>query len=295
MIINDCIGHIIHGDNVKVLSQWESSCIDLTITSPPYDNLRDYSNESTWDFETFKAIAKQLYRVTKEGGVLVWVVGDSVNKGNKSLTSFRQALFFQEIGFSVYDVMIYEKAGTAPPHKNRYFNAFEYMFVLSKGLPKTIHLIADKPNNWGNHTTFGNVTRREQDGTLTPKGRKIINAYGVRTNIWRYNNGKGFSTKDEIAYEHPAIFPEQLARDHILSWSDEGDLVLDPFCGSATVAKVARGLNRQWIGVEISQKYCEIARKRMEMTDTAIIESEKNSIKKETSRRPRVCTEQSLF
>ena len=168
----------------------------------------------------------------------------------------------------MFDVIIYEKAGTAPPHKNRYFNAFEYMFVLSKGIPKTINLLEDKPNKWANHSTFGNITRREQDGSLTPKGRKVVKPFGIRTNIWRYNNGRGFSTKDKIAYEHPAIFPEKLVQDHIVSWSNEGDIVLDPFCGSGTVAKVAAGLNRKWVGIEISSEYCKIANERLGLVCT---------------------------
>lgn len=261
--INNFIGRIINGNSAEILSTMESNCIDLVVTSPPYDDLRDYTKDSAWDFNSFKRIAKQLYRVMKDGGVVVWVVGDSVIKGNKSLTSFKQALYFQQVGFNVFDVMVYEKAGTSPPHKKRYFNAYEYMFVLSKGLPKTIHLIEDKPNKWANHSTFGNVTRREQDGSLTPKGKKVIKPLGIRTNIWRYNNGKGFATKDEIAYEHPAIFPEKLVEDHVVSWSNEGDVVLDPFCGSGTVAKVATALRRQWVGIEISKEYCEIANKRL--------------------------------
>lgn len=289
--INDVIGQIIHGDNVQVLSHWNNACIDLTITSPPYDGLRDYHKDAVWNLETFKAIAHQLFRITKDGGVVVWVVGDSVSKGNKSLTSFRQALYFQEIGFSMFDVIIYEKAGTAPPHKNRYFNAFEYMFILSKGQPKTIHLLTDKPNKWANYTTFGNVTRREQDGTLTSKGKKTINSFGVRTNIWRYNNGRGFATKDEIAYLHPAIFPEQLAQDHILSWSNEGDIVLDPFCGSGTVMKMARALNRRWVGVEVSEEYCQIARKRIGIGAVNV----ENTVDRNFVKRPSPCTELSLF
>ena len=261
--INSLIGRITNGDCAEVLSTIQSNSVDLVVTSPPYDNLRDYNKDFTWSFVAFKKIAKQIYRVMKDGGVVVWVVGDSVIKGNKSLTSFRQALYFQEIGFNMYDVIIYEKAGTSPPHKNRYFNAFEYMFVLSKGFPKTINLIKDKPNKWANHSTFGNVTRREQDGSLTSKGKKVIKPYSVRTNIWRYNNGKGFATKDEIAYAHPAIFPEKLVEDHINSWSNEGDIVLDPFCGSGTVAKVASDLNRRWVGIEISKEYCRIANERL--------------------------------
>ena len=266
--IDSFIGQITNGDSAVVLSTIKSNSVDLVVTSPPYDELRDYNNDSVWDFNSFKKIARQLYRVIKDGGVVVWVVGDSVIKGNKSLSSFKQALYFQQIGFNMFDVIIYEKAGTAPPHKNRYFNAFEYMFVLSKGNPKTINLLEDKPNKWANHSTFGSVTRREQDGSLTPKGRKIVKPFGVRTNIWRYNNGKGFSTKDKIAYEHPAIFPEKLAQDHIISWSNEGDIVLDPFCGSGTVAKVASLLNRKWVGIEISSEYCKIANERLGLVCT---------------------------
>lgn len=261
--VDSFIGHITNGNSAEVLSTIASNSVDLVITSPPYDDLRDYTKNAIWSFYSFRKIAKQLFRVMKDGGVIVWVVGDSVIKGNKSLTSFRQALYFQQIGFNMFDVMIYEKAGTAPPHKNRYFNAFEYMFVLSKGQPKTINLIRDKANKWAGASTFGNVTRREQDGSLTNKGKKVINQFGVRTNIWRYSNGKGFATKDEIAYEHPAIFPEKLAEDHIKSWSNEGDIVLDPFCGSGTVLKMASLLRRRWVGIEISKEYCEIARKRL--------------------------------
>ena len=261
--IKGYLGRIINGNSSEVLSTIESNCIDMVVTSPPYDDLRDYKKDAIWNFDSFKKIANQLFRVVKDGGVVVWVVGDSVIRGSKTLTSFKQALYFQQLGFNMFDVIIYEKTGTAPPHKNRYFNAFEYMFVLSKGQPKTINLIKDKLNRWAGASTFGVVTRREQDGSLTNKGRKVIKKYGIRTNIWRYCNGKGFATKDEIAYNHPAIFPEQLVKDHILSWSNEGDIVLDPFCGSGTVPKVATSLKRQWVGIEISKEYCDIARKRL--------------------------------
>ena len=131
--INNFIGRIINGNSAEILSTMESNCIDLVVTSPPYDDLRDYTKDSAWDFNSFKRIAKQLYRVMKDGGVVVWVVGDSVIKGNKSLTSFKQALYFQQVGFNMFDVMVYEKAGTSPPHKKRYFNAYEYMFVPHRG------------------------------------------------------------------------------------------------------------------------------------------------------------------
>ncbi|GHT75382.1 hypothetical protein AGMMS50262_10510 [Bacteroidia bacterium] len=260
---NKYLNKVTNGNCKEVLAEFDANTIDLVITSPPYDDLRDYTKEAKWNYKSFQEIAKQLFRVMKPGGVVVWVVGDKVDKGNKSLTSFRQALYFQEIGFNMFDVIIYEKAGSGPPHKNRYFNTYEYMFVLSKGQPKTINLLKDKQNKWANCATYGNVTKREKDGTLTDKGRKIVNEMGVRTNIWKYTNGKGFATKDEIAYQHPAIFPEKLVQDHILSWSNEGDIILDPFGGSGTVAKKAIELKRQWISIEISKEYCEIAEKRI--------------------------------
>lgn len=254
---------VIQGDSAELLKKFPRESVDLVITSPPYDNLRDYTGEVVWNFACFQKIAKQLYRVMKSGGVVVWVVGDQVVDGKKTLTSYRHALYFQKIGFSIFDVIIYEKTGSGPPHPNRYFNTFEYMFVLSKGSPKTINILKDKPNKWAGVSTYGEVTRREKDGSLTNKGKKVVQDVGVRTNIWTYKNGKGQATKDKIAHEHPAIFPEKLAEDHIKAWSKPGDLVLDPFGGSGTVAKLARQLGREWVILEVSPEYCEIARKRM--------------------------------
>lgn len=263
--IQDIRNTIFEGDSSQILREFPRESIDLVITSPPYDNLRDYTGESPWSFNSFKHIARQLFRVIKPGGVVVWVVGDQTENGGRTLTSFKQALFFQSIGFKMFDVIIYEKAGSGPPHPNRYFNSFEYMFVLSKGTPKTINLLKDKPNKWANHSTYGEITRREKDGTLTNKGRKVVKEFGVRTNVWRYSNGRGFATKDKIAYQHPAIFPEKLVEDHIKAWSNEGDLVLDPFGGSGTVAKIANQQHRDWVLIEISREYCDIARERINL------------------------------
>ena len=265
--LEDIKHRIINAKSEEKLKEFPPECVDMVITSPPYDDLRDYDGKLVWNFDVFKAIAKELYRVVKPGGVVVWVVGDKTVKGAKSLTSFKQALFFQELGFDMYDVIIYEKAGSGPPHPNRYFNSFEYMFVLSKGKPKTVHILRDKPNKWAGYSTYADVTRREKDGSLTNKGKKVVSEFGVRTNIWRYANGKGFSTKDKIAYEHPAIFPEKLAEDHIMSWSDPGDLVLDPFGGSGTTAKAAQLLGRQWVLIDAVKEYCEIAEKRLDGLD----------------------------
>lgn len=163
----------------------KAESIDLVLTSPPYDDLRDYEKNTIWNFEVFKEIAKELYRITKKGGTVVWIVGDKTKNGNKTLTSFKQALCFQEIGFNVYDVIIYEKTSPSAPHKNRYFNAFEYMFIFTKGKPKTVNLLADRKNTYAGQKS-GVVTKREKDGTLTKKEKKTIKEYGVRTNIWSY-------------------------------------------------------------------------------------------------------------
>lgn len=243
---------------LDTMAKMPDNFIDLTVTSPPYDNLRDYNGYS-FDFES---VAKELYRVTKEGGVVVWVVGDATIKGSETGTSFKQALFFKECGFNLHDTMIYEKTGVMPS-KVRYTQQFEYMFILSKGKPKSINLIKDRRNNWAGSETFSNITVRQKDGTLKKKDKKKINEFGLRFNIWRIINGSGFGQKDKIAYKHPATFPEQLANDHIISWSNEGDLVYDPFMGSGTTAKMSKINNRNWIGSEMSEEYCEIIKQRI--------------------------------
>lgn len=261
--IDNFCNKIIHGDNIELLLNLPENSIDLVITSPPYDDLRNYDDQLVWNFEIFKELAKELYRVMKPGGTIVWVVGDKTKDGGKSLTSFKQTIHFQEIGFKIYDVIIYEKTGAGPPHSRRYFNTFEYMFILTKGKPKTVNLLKDKPNKWAGHQTFSEVTRREQDGKLTKKGKKTIQEFGIRTNIWKYTNGHGFTAEEKIAHNHPAIFPEKLVEDHIKSWSNEEDIVLDIFGGSGTTAKMASKLNRKWIYIEKVRTYCEIAKDRL--------------------------------
>lgn len=247
--------------NLETMAKMPDCFIDLTVTSPPYDGLRDYNGYS-FDFES---IAKELYRVTKEGGVVVWNVNDSTINGSESLTSFKQAIYFVEVcGFKLHDTMIYEKNSMSMPDKNRYYNCFEYMFVFSKGSPKTTNLIEDRKNRWAGTSSFGERSQRQKDGSLKKNGKGIVKDFGARFNIWRYNTGAGYSTKDKIAFEHPAIFPENLAYDHIRSWSNEGDLVYDCFMGSGTTAKAAISANRNWIGSEISKEYCEIIEKRLQ-------------------------------
>ena len=238
--------------------------IDLTVTSPPYDDMRTYDGHA--DAFDFKATAKQLYRVTKPGGVVVWVVGDQTKDGDESGTSFRQALFFRECGFKLFDTMIYAKPcrGCVGSSIKGYWQAFEYMFVFAKdGYPKTTNIIRDR-KNVGVIDVDGTTKKyRDSSGTQGTKEWKGQSEYGRRTNVWYYGTGNGQSTSDPIAYEHPAIFPEALARDHIRSWSNEGDLVFDPFTGSGTTAIMAIDNGRRFLGFEINPDYCEVARTRL--------------------------------
>ena len=236
----------------------------MTVTSPPYDDIRDYKGYNFTN-STLDTIIAELYRITKPGGVVVWVVGDATVNGGESGTSFRQALKFMDIGFKLHDTMIYEKNTSSFPAKragNRYTQIFEYMFVFCKDKIRTAHLICDKPNKWAGHTNWGKNTNRLKNGHLQETTDiKPVPEFSPRNNIWRYNVGKGFNSKDKESHEHPAIFPEQLAEDHILSWSNEGDVILDPFSGSGTTCKMAKKNKRKFIGIDISEEYCKLAEK----------------------------------
>ena len=256
------INKIICGNCVDIMKSFPNNCIDLTVTSPPYDKLRNYNG---YHFD-FKSTADQLLRVTKKGGVVVWVSGDSTIKGSETGTSFKQALYFKEIGFNLHDTMIYMKNGPAYPSSNRYYSIFEYMFILSLGRPRVFNPIKDRKNRWVGQKWSSKRTRRNKKGELTDgkwdpgQGGE----FGVRFNAWKYNVGHNYTTKDKIAYEHPAIFPEKLAEDHIISWSGPGDLILDPLCGSGTTCKMAKLNNRDYIGIDESQEYCDISINRIE-------------------------------
>ena len=228
--------------------------IDLTVTSPPYDNLRDYQG---YQFP-FEDIAQGLYRVTKEGGVVVWVVGDKIKNG-RSLTSFRQGLFFQEIGFRVHDVMIYQKKNTPFMRSNAYTNCYEYMFILSKGSPNTFNPLKERTKRSG----FEMLTHNKLPDGVNKKTRAELKPEKTKTNIWQYAVGLGGTTSDKIAFQHPAIFPESLAEDHILTWTNPGDVVLDPMCGAGTTCKMALINGRQWMGIEIASRYVAIAKTRL--------------------------------
>jgi len=258
------INTIVNKDCKLALKSLPSDCIDLTVTSPPYDAIRDY-NGYAFTFEDFTTIATELFRVTKPGGVVVWVVGDSTEDGSETGTSFKQALEFMSLGFKLHDTMIYEKNTSSFPAKRtgtRYTQIFEYMFVFCKKHVKTANLICDKPNKWAGHTNWGKNTNRLKSGELKETTDiKPVPDFSPRNNIWKYSVGKGFNSSDTESHEHPAIFPEKLAEDHILTWTNEGDLVLDPFSGSGTTAKMAKKNKRNYIGLEISETYCKLSEK----------------------------------
>jgi DNA modification methylase len=261
--INDFINQIICGECTQVIKTMPAECIDLVISSPPYDGLRKYDG---YDFD-YRSIIESLWYVIKPGGVVVWVVGDATINGSETGTSYRQALAFKEVGFKIHDSMIYEKNSSSFPARresNRYTQIFEFMFVFSKGKPKTANLICDKRNRWAGSRNWGENTHRDSDGKLIQaKKIKPVPEYSPRNNIWKYNTGRRYSAGDNLAYGHPAVFPEKLVADHILTWSNEGDLVLDPLVGSGTVPKIAKYLNRDFIGIDISEEYCKLARRRL--------------------------------
>ena len=249
---------IVCGNNVDVMKKMPDKCADLTVTSPPYDDMRTY-NEFSFNF---KECARELLRVTKDGGIIVWIVSDQTKDGDESGTSFEQVLGFKKVGFNLFDTMIYQKPPRGAVGNNlTYWQSFEYMFVLSKGTPKTINLLQDRDNK--NARSGDRGTKRLYDGSLKKVRRGGYSNTGRRTNVWTYHVGQGHSASDKIAHEHPAIFPESLAADHIKSWSNERDMVFDPFCGSGTTLKMAKELKREFYGCDISKKYVDLALKRV--------------------------------
>ena len=252
MEINKC-----YNENcLDTMARMPDCFVDMTVTSPPYDNLRNYNGYSF----SFESVAKELFRVTKQGGVVIWVIGDATIKGSETGTSFKQALFFKEIGFNLHDTMIYEKLNPMPKNDKRYEPAFEYMFIFTKGKIKTFNPIllpckhAGEKNSGTQYTANGSLKKKWGNGKPVKKTK-------VKSNIWAYPVGNG-------RVGHPAIFPEQLANDHILSWSNEGDLVYDPFMGSGTTAKMALVNKRNWIGSEISEEYCKMIERRLTTAST---------------------------
>ncbi len=249
------------GDCLERMKEIPDSSIDLTVTSPPYDNLRTYNNSLDWGEHVWKPVLQELFRVTKKGGVVVWIVSDATIKGSETGTSFRQALYAKEIGFNLHDTMIWNKGNftAVGALKTSYAPVFEYMFIWSKGKPKTFSPIKDRKNKH-----FGNIyhqTVRQADGSTKDghgKGKKTISEFGQRHNIWLM-----FPENSNLKRCHPAQFPEHLAHDHIISWSNEGDTVLDCFMGSGTTGLAAKNLNRKFIGIEKDETYFKIAQDRI--------------------------------
>tara|TARA_A200000159_G_scaffold153840_1_gene166181 strand:- start:5848 stop:6684 length:837 start_codon:yes stop_codon:yes gene_type:complete len=247
----------------------DAESVDLCVTSPPYDDLRTYNDSSKWDIDVFKQVAKALTRVLKQGGVIMWNVGDATVKGGETGSSFRQALYFMdECGLRLHDTMIYEKTGisfASGPHSVRYSQAFEYCFILSKGKPKTVNIIMDKKNKWAGISSWGNAKARKKDGTLEDAGKKskATREYGARTNIWRIVNSGGFGQSSKTSYKHPATMPEELARGHVITWSNPDDLIIDPFMGSGTTAQVCLEEKRNFIGFEIDETYHQMCMDRI--------------------------------
>lgn len=250
--------NLMHGDCLELMKDIPDKSVDMVLTSPPYDKLRSYNGTLRWDFDIFKGVALGIKRILKEGGVIVWVVGDSTIRGSETGSSFKQALFFKEIGLNLHDTMIYAKNNVVPLTHNRYEQAFEYMFIISKGKPKTFNPIEDKPNK--HYGTFVHGTQYTGDKTKRVSGhnKKIIKQFGRRHNIFYYNN------QGDKRIKHPAVFPLLLAEEMIASWSNQGDIVIDPFTGSGTTGVACKNLNRKFIGIEKDNEYFKIAKSRIE-------------------------------
>lgn len=246
------------GDCLELMKNIADGSVDLTVTSPPYDNLRTYNgNIEQWNFDKFKDIAKELFRVTAYGGVVVWIVADATIKGSETGTSFRQALYFMECGFNLHDTMIYKKNGTGACGSNKcYWQTFEYMFVFSKGKIKTVNRLTTETTVKQGGSRIKSNGEKKKENRISDNEKKSI-----RSNVWVYNVG---NANNDDKTGHPAPFPEQLAKDHIVSWSNEGDTVLDCFMGSGTTGKMAVLNNRKFIGIELDEGYFNIAKKRIE-------------------------------
>jgi site-specific DNA-methyltransferase (adenine-specific) len=256
---------IYHGDCRDILPMLGEN--ELILTSPPYDSLRNYTG-CTWDWDTFEKISNLIPGSLVSGGVLVWIVNDQTVNGSETGTSFRQALQFMKVGMNMHDTMIYEKDACPFPATTRYYPGFEFMFVFSKGKPRVVNLLSDKKNARRGESLSG-TTQREKDGKTRPISAsrvdpgRVIKEFSIRSNVWRYSAGYMKSAKEDYVFEHPAVYPEALARDHILSWSSPGDTVVDCFAGSGTTLLMAKQLGRKGIGIEIEERYCEIAAKRL--------------------------------
>ena len=245
-----------HMDCMELMSSLKGGVVDLTVTSPPYGELRSYNgNNHLWSEEVWSNIIKELYRITKDGGVVVWICQDQCVNGGETMTSFKQALTFGEAGFKLYDTMIWNKPSPQAPTTGRYYDVFEYMFIFSKGKPKTLNLLKDRKNKSAGSVLNVETRSCREDRKFTGR-KRIVPEFSRRFNVWDVGRGKNKSN-------HPAVFPEKLAADHILSWSDEGDLVFDPFSGSGTTGLMASINKRKFIGSELDAAYYKASCERI--------------------------------
>ena len=257
------IDRIARCDCIEGMRALPDACIPMTLTSPPYDSIRDYGGHE-WSPKVFRAVAEELYRVTTPGGVVVWVVQDQVLDGRESGTFSRQRLYFEEVGFGVYSTMIMVSNGFRLPQGRRYVNQYQYAVVLSKGRPRSVTLLRDRPNSTAGESSKGKV--RSRDGVLSLRrySDRVVAEYGRRSNVWIYDVGWAKSTGDDYAFEHPAVMSEKMAEDHILSWSKPGDFVFDPFLGSGTTCKMALLNDRHYLGFEVHRPFYQVAVRRMQ-------------------------------
>ena len=252
---------LLQGDCLEVMKDIPDGSVDLTVTSPPYDDLRTYNgNNSLWSEQFWKGVIEDLYRITKTGGSVVWIVGDATVNGSETGTSFKQALWAKDCGFDLHDTMIYQKTNFSMPSATRYHQTFEYMFVFSKGKP-CFNGIKDRTNIYAGSSTYGRNTVTQADGSKKEVAKKVYSKFGLRHNVWlKSTTGQ---TGESKKYKHPAMFPVDLAQDHILSWSNEGDTVLDPFLGSGTTGVACVNTGRDFIGIELDEAYFGIAQDRI--------------------------------
>ena len=250
---------LIHGDCIEEMSKLGDNSVDLVVTSPPYDNLRTYNGSLEWNFEIFKKIANELKRLLINGGVIVWVVADAVIKGSETGTSFKQALYFKEIGLNLHDTMIYSKKNYTPLTHRRYEQEWEYMFCFSNGKPKTFNPIMVKCKYAGQTTWGKQKYYKSANGKLTEGPKIRIKDSKIKGNVFKYLTGSTKTGK----INHPAMFPYELAADQLNTWSKNGDIVMDPLMGSGTTGVAAKNLNRKFIGIEKEKKYYDIALSRI--------------------------------
>lgn len=273
--MQEILNKIFCADNIQFCREKiPSNSIDMIMTSPPYDSLRTYKGFE-WNFE---GLTHELYRILKVGGVVVWVVNDAVVNGRKTLTSMRQAIYFVDYaGFNMWDVMGYckEAPQPIPASMKRYSSAYEYTFVLTKDIsPKTFNPIMEKTKWAGLVSSTG---FRQPNGDVRNTRMQKINDEKIKSNLWFYGVGFNQTTTDKFAFDHPAMYPEELVKDHVISWTNPGDIIYDPFMGSGTTAKISMMLGRNFIGTDISEEYCKIARKRVEIYDIPLFNNVDNN------------------